>query len=122
MRKAALLAALVGAALFAWVIQHMGLSAILQQLKALRFALPILIALSLCRLLLQTVAWSTALKPGATSTAIRRVAMELALRASVASDGALSSGSLRRPVRKPERPAAAFASGGAMPSGSATLR
>jgi len=62
MRKAALLAALVGAALFVWVIQHMGLSAILQQLKALRFALPILIALSLCRLLLQTVAWSTVLK------------------------------------------------------------
>ncbi len=62
MRKAALLAALVGAALFAWVIQHMGLSAILQQLKALRCALPILIALSLCRLLLQTVAWSTVLK------------------------------------------------------------
>src|SRR5438270_1541737 len=62
MRKAALLAALVGAALFVWVIQHMGLSAILQQLKALRFALPILIALSLCRLLLQTVAWSRAIK------------------------------------------------------------
>src|SRR5256886_15069246 len=62
MRKAALLAALVGAALFAWVIQHMGLSAILQQLKALRFALQILVASRLCGPLLQPVAWSTALK------------------------------------------------------------
>src|SRR5437588_4611830 len=62
MRKAALLAALVGAALFVWVIQHMGLSAILQQHKDLGFALPTLIALSLCRPLLQTVAWSTELK------------------------------------------------------------
>src|SRR5437870_13145164 len=40
----------------------MSLSAISTQLKALRFALPILIAPSLCRLLLQTVAWSTVLK------------------------------------------------------------
>jgi len=62
MKKSNLLVALVGMALFTWVIAHMGLPAILQQLKSLRVALPILLAFSICRLLLQTASWSYALK------------------------------------------------------------
>jgi hypothetical protein len=38
-----------------WVMVHAGPSAIVHQLKALRIALPIVLALSLCRLLLQTL-------------------------------------------------------------------
>ncbi|MBV8436809.1 MAG: hypothetical protein JOY95_04780 [Silvibacterium sp.] len=53
---------LTGAALFTWVIVHVGLSGILQQIRAMSIALPILLTLSLCRLLLQTSAWSAALK------------------------------------------------------------
>src|SRR5215510_9606078 len=57
-----LLLAAVGTALFAWVIVHAGPSAIVQQLKALRVALPIVVVLSLGRLLMQSLAWSAALK------------------------------------------------------------
>jgi len=45
-----------------WVIVHAGPSAIVHQLKVLRVALPIVVALSLARLFLQTLAWSAALK------------------------------------------------------------
>ena len=62
MKKANLFLAIVGTALFAWVVVHAGPSAIAHQLKALRVALPIVVALSLARLLLQTFAWSAALK------------------------------------------------------------
>src|ERR1700720_5030296 len=57
-----LLLTLIGVTLFAWVIVHAGPSALGHQLKALRIALPIVLALSLCRLLLQTLSWSAALK------------------------------------------------------------
>ena len=57
-----LILALIGAALFSWVVARVGLPAILQQLSAMRLALPILLTLSVCRLLLQTTAWSAALR------------------------------------------------------------
>jgi hypothetical protein len=44
------------------VIVHAGRSSILHQLHALRIALPIVVALSLCRLVMQTYAWSAALR------------------------------------------------------------
>jgi hypothetical protein len=62
MKKGHLIVAFVGAVIFAWVITHIGLSAILQQLAGMRTALPIVILISLCRLLLQTTAWSRALR------------------------------------------------------------
>jgi len=62
MSKGTLLLAVVGTVLFAWVIVHAGPAALVQQLKALRIALPIVVALSLARLLLQTLSWSAALK------------------------------------------------------------
>ena len=54
--------AVIGVLLFAWVVVHAGPSTIVHQLKALRVALPIVVALSLVRLLLQTSTWSAALK------------------------------------------------------------
>jgi hypothetical protein len=62
MTRGSLLLTLIGVTLFAWVIVHAGPSAIVYQLKALRIALPIVLALSLCRLLFQTLTWSAALK------------------------------------------------------------
>jgi len=62
MKRGRLILALMGAAIFAWVITHIGLPAILQQLAGMRTALPIVLLMSLCRLLLQTTAWSRALR------------------------------------------------------------
>src|SRR4051794_35523189 len=62
MTRGNLLLTLIGVTLFAWVIVHAGSPAIVHQLRALRIALPIVVALSLCRLLLQTLTWSAALK------------------------------------------------------------
>jgi len=62
MKKNHLLMALVGTALFGWVISHMRLSDAMQEFKALRLAVPIVLATSLCRLILQTTAWLQAVK------------------------------------------------------------
>ncbi len=62
MKKGHLIVAFVGTAIFAWVITHIGLPAILQQLAGVRSAIPIVLLMSLCRLLLQTTAWSQALR------------------------------------------------------------
>lgn len=69
MRKGHLIVALLGAVLFIWVIAHLGLPAIAQELRAVRIALPIVLLMSLCRLLLQTAAWSQALNDQAVSLA-----------------------------------------------------
>jgi len=57
-----ILLSVIGIALFGWVIVHAGRSSIVHQLQALRIALPIVVALSLCRLLMQTYSWSAALR------------------------------------------------------------
>jgi len=62
MKKAHLAIAFVAVGLFAWVVVHVGISTLMDQLKAMRVALPIVLALSLIRLLLQSVAWSASLK------------------------------------------------------------
>jgi hypothetical protein len=62
MSKTNLLLAVVGIVLLGWVVVHAGPSAIMHQLKALRVALPIVVALSLARLFLQTLTWSAALR------------------------------------------------------------
>lgn len=48
--------------LLAWVIAHVGVSTILTQLKDMRIALPIVLALSTLRLFLQSRTWSSSLK------------------------------------------------------------
>lgn len=62
MRKAHLIAAAVALVLFAWVIAHVGFSAMLVQLKAMRVALPIVLVLSVLRLFLQSMTWSVSLE------------------------------------------------------------
>src|SRR5580658_1741127 len=62
MRKSPLIAVVTALVLFGWVIAHVGLSDMLAQLKAMRVALPIVLALSVLRLLLQSVTWSASLE------------------------------------------------------------
>ncbi len=62
MRKTHLIAPLVAAIVFAWVIAHVGLPKMMEQVKAMRVALPIVLALSALRLFLQTLTWSASLK------------------------------------------------------------
>ena len=74
MRKAHLVVAVVAIALFAWVLSHVGLSTLMEQLKAIRVALPIVLALSLLRLFLQSIAWSASLKSEQVSVDIPKLA------------------------------------------------
>jgi len=60
--------------LFAWVIAHVGFASVVEQLKALRIALPIVLGLSLLRLLLQSIAWSASLKGENVSIGITKLA------------------------------------------------
>src|SRR5262245_16593152 len=71
MTRSRLLVVLIGAALFAWVVARVGLPAIAQQMKVIRVALPVVIALSLARLLLQTAAWSAGLRGAGISARYR---------------------------------------------------
>ena len=74
MKKAHLVVAFVAIALFVWVLAHIGLASVVAQLKALRLALPIVLALSLLRLLLQSIAWSASLKGEQVSVDISKLA------------------------------------------------
>lgn len=74
MRKTHLAVALVAIALFAWVLAHVGLSTLVKQLKAMRAALPIVLSLSLFRLVLQSLAWSASLKGEQVSVDIQKLA------------------------------------------------
>src|SRR2546427_11966049 len=62
MKKGHLIAAAISLVMFAWVIAHVGLSAMLVQLKAMRVALPIVLDLSVLRLFLQSITWSASLE------------------------------------------------------------
>jgi hypothetical protein len=74
MKKAHLGIAFVAIALFVWVLAHLGFSTFVEQLKAMRVALPIVLGLSLVRLLLQSTAWSAALKGEQVSVDISKLA------------------------------------------------
>lgn len=73
MRKGHFIAALVALGLFAWVMRHVGLPAMAAQLKAMRAAVPIVLALSALRLLLQSLNWSASLKGEDVSVAIEKL-------------------------------------------------
>jgi hypothetical protein len=62
MRKSHVIAALVAVVLFAWVIVHIGVPVLVREFTAMRIALPIVLVLSTCRLVLQTITWSASLK------------------------------------------------------------
>jgi len=74
MKKAHLGVAFVAIALFAWVLAHVGLSTLVEQLKAMRIALPIVLGLSLLRLLLQSIAWSASLRGEQVSVDVPKLA------------------------------------------------
>jgi len=74
MKKMHLGIAFAAIVLFVWVLAHLGLSTLVEQLKAMRIALPIVLALSVLRLLLQSVAWSASLKGAQISVEIPRLA------------------------------------------------
>jgi hypothetical protein len=64
MKKGHLIAPAVSLVMFGWVMGHVGFSAMLVQRKAMRIALPIILALSVLRLFLQSISWSTSLEGG----------------------------------------------------------
>lgn len=74
MKKAHLGLACVAIALFVWVLAHVDLSLLVGQLRAMRIALPIVLALSIVRLLLQSTAWSAALKSEQVSVELPKLA------------------------------------------------
>lgn len=61
MKKGHLIFGLLGVVLLFWVVTHMGWPAVARELRAVRIAVPIVLLMSLCRLLLQTTAWAQAL-------------------------------------------------------------
>jgi hypothetical protein len=73
LRRGNILISVIGVVLFAWVVVHSGPSAVAHQLKALRIALPLVIALSVIRLVLQTRTWSAALKNEGLAVSLRRL-------------------------------------------------
>lgn len=74
MKRAQLAGAVTAVALFAWVLAHVGVASLVAQLKALRIALPIVLGLSLLRLLLQSSAWGASLKGEQVSVEIPKLA------------------------------------------------
>lgn len=74
MKKTHLAVAFVAIALFVWVLAHVGLSSLVEQLKAMRIALPMVLGLSLLRLVLQSLTWSASLKGRHVSVSIPRLA------------------------------------------------
>jgi hypothetical protein len=72
-RKTHFIAPVVGAVAFAWVIARVGLPTMVEQAKAMRVALPIVLALSLLRLFLQTTTWSASLKGEDVSVGIAKL-------------------------------------------------
>jgi hypothetical protein len=62
MKKGHLIVAIFAVLLFTWVIAHANLPSMVQELKAMRTALPIVLALSALRLYLQSLTWSASLK------------------------------------------------------------
>lgn len=73
MRKSHLIAAFVALVLFAWVMCHAGLPTMIEQLKAMRVTLPIILGLSALRVLLQTITWSASLKGEDISVAVSKL-------------------------------------------------
>ncbi len=61
MKKSYLIIGVLGLALFVWVVARISPTALARELQAIRTALPIVLALSVCRLVLQSITWSASL-------------------------------------------------------------
>jgi hypothetical protein len=66
--------AIIAVLLFTWVMAHMSLSSMAQQLKTMRIALPIVLALSALRLYFQSLTWLASLKGGHLSFKVGKLA------------------------------------------------
>lgn len=73
MKRRHLVATFAAAALFAWVISHVSFATMAEQLRAMRTALPLVLILSMLRLLLQTITWSASLEGKGVSVDKRRL-------------------------------------------------
>jgi len=62
MKKGYLIIAITAVLLFTWVMAHISLSSMVEQVKAIRIALPIVLTLSTLRLYLQSLTWSASLE------------------------------------------------------------
>jgi hypothetical protein len=74
MKKGHLIIAITAVLLFTWVMAHMSVSSMVQQLKAMSVALPIVLALSALRLYLQSLTWAASLNGKAVSIDIAKLA------------------------------------------------
>lgn len=73
MKKSHLVIGFLGVALFVWVIAHISLAELVQELRAICVALPIVLALSLGRLFLQTITWSASLDGQNASAPVKKL-------------------------------------------------
>lgn len=73
MKKSHLIIGFLGVALFVWVIAHISVVEFVRELRAIETALPIVLALSICRLVLQSVAWSASLDGQGASAPITKL-------------------------------------------------
>src|SRR5215472_11930419 len=74
MKKAEIAIACIAIPLFVWVLAHIGVSTVVAQLRAMRLALPIVLALSFVRLVLQSSTWSASLQGEQVFVGIRKLA------------------------------------------------
>lgn len=74
MKRGHLIVAVLAVLLFAWVMAHMNLASMIQQLKAMRIAVPVVLVLSAIRLYFQSRTWSASLKGEQLSIKKRKLA------------------------------------------------
>lgn len=73
MKKSHLIIGFLGVALFAWVIAHISVADFARELKAIETALPIVLALSIGRVVLQSIAWSASLDGQGAPAPVRKL-------------------------------------------------
>lgn len=73
MKKSHLIIGILGIALFVWVVAHISVAELIRELRAIGVALPIVFALSLCRLVLQSITWSASLDGQNASASIKKL-------------------------------------------------
>jgi hypothetical protein len=61
MKKSHVIIGFLGLALFVWVVAHISVADLVQEIKGVRTALPIVLVLSICRLVLQSTTWAVSL-------------------------------------------------------------
>lgn len=73
MKKSHLILGFLGVTLFVWVVAHISFAELVRELRAIRTALPIVLALSVCRLVLQSITWSVSLDGQNASAPVKKL-------------------------------------------------